>query len=110
MTTSVEVIENWAPLDELAERCGGTRGGPRLTAWPAGRCCSTPAPSDSSTTPALLLALARSVGDRDDVRVVVISEGIGRRLAARRSTEANRRRRLVLLPFQPYEVLAEVLA
>ena len=105
---SVTVVENWAPLDEL------TATG-REAGWAAAHGLAGHTVLLYSGTlglkhnPALLLELARAVGRRDDARVVVISEGRGADWLRSATAEAPEPA-LVLLPFQPYEVLAEVLA
>ena len=108
MPSSVTVIENWAPLDEL------TAAGPS-TGWAAAHGLAGRTVLLYSGTlglkhnPALLLELARAMGRRDDARVVVISEGRGADWLRAATAEAPEPA-LVLLPFQPYDVLAEVLA
>jgi colanic acid biosynthesis glycosyl transferase WcaI len=101
--SKIEVIENWAPLDELPTR-------PRHNYW------SKQNDLDSHTVflycgtlglkhrPDLLYSLAKELGSEH--RVVVISEGVGREYLERMPRLEN----LILLDFQPYVKLPEVLA
>src|SRR5262249_55634342 len=54
--------------------------------------------------PGLLLALAKRFADRPDARVVVISEGLGADWLRAHAAEAPN---LAILPYQPFERLAE---
>jgi glycosyltransferase involved in cell wall biosynthesis len=100
----VEVIENWAPLDELAAR-------PRDNDWARAQGLAGKLVFLYSGTlglkhnPTLLLRLAERFRNNAAVRVVVISEGLGadwlRDNAAGLSS-------LILLPYQPFEKLPEV--
>jgi glycosyltransferase involved in cell wall biosynthesis len=105
--SAIVVIENWAPLDELASA--------RPTGWAdehglAGRTLLLYSGTlGLKHNPSVLLELARRLGDRDDARVVVISEGLGAEWL-RTENEADPTPGLVLLPFQSYEVLPEVMA
>jgi glycosyltransferase involved in cell wall biosynthesis len=97
----VHVIENWAPVDELPLR-------PRDNAWARGHGLDGKAVLLYSGTlglkhdPGLLLELATSL---PDVTVVVASEGLGADWLRERPRE-----NLVLLGFQPYAELPDVLA
>jgi colanic acid biosynthesis glycosyl transferase WcaI len=104
----LHVVENWAPLAELPVL-------PRRNEWAWEHGLGNKRVLLSSGTlgvkhnPELLLLLARHFRFQSDVVVVVISEGVGADLlteAVAREGFAN----LVLLGFQPYERLAEVLA
>jgi colanic acid biosynthesis glycosyl transferase WcaI len=104
----IAVIENWAPLAELPER-------PRDNAWARDfglvdkRVLLYSGTLGLKHNPELLLSLARRFKSKSDVRVVVISEGSGAELLA----EAKRSEQLdalVLLPFQPFERLPDVMA
>lgn len=102
----LHVIENWAPLDELRAR-------PRDNAWARQHGLADRLVFLYSGTlglkhnPDLLLQLARRFAGRSDIRVVVVSEGLGADwLRERRGEIAN----LVLLPYQPFERLPEVVA
>ncbi len=101
-------IENWAPLDEVAP-------GPRATAWRAAHGLGEAFVFLYAGTlglkhnPALLAQLARSFADRPQVRIVVVSEGRGRQWLEE-AKAAGGLDNLLLLDFQPYERLGEVLA
>ncbi len=98
------VIENWAPLPDLPVR-------PRDNAWAREHGLTDKLVFLYSGTlglkhnPALLLGLARRFRDRPDVRVVVVSEGLGADWLRARAAEAPN---LVLLPYQSFERLPEV--
>jgi colanic acid biosynthesis glycosyl transferase WcaI len=101
----VEVIENWAPLDELPEL-------PRDNAWSTEHGLDgTPVFLYSGTLgfkhdPGLLLELARWARGRGAL-VVVVSEGPGADWLAEHGADEPALR---LLPYQPYERFPEVLA
>ena len=103
----VSVIENWAPLDEVPVR-------PRDNAWAARhgllgkRVLLYSGTLGMKHNPELLVRLAAHVHRWDDVRVVVISEGTAAAWLSERKRElalAN----LLLLPFQPFDEVPEVL-
>ena len=102
----IHVIENWAPLDGLPYR-------PRDNAWAREHGLSDKLVFLYSGTlglkhnPDLLLRLARRFAKRADIRVVVVSEGLGADWLRERAAEAPN---LLLLPYQPFERLAEVTA
>jgi colanic acid biosynthesis glycosyl transferase WcaI len=103
----VEVIPNWAPLDELLPTT-------RDNAWAAEHGISVQQTLVYSGTlglkhnPALLVGLADQVRRRGvDVRLVVVSEGPA--MDVLRDEAARLGVPLTLLPFQPYERLPEVL-
>ncbi|HUR23450.1 MAG TPA: FkbM family methyltransferase [Acidimicrobiales bacterium] len=103
----VQVIENWAPLDEMpvVDRRNGWSDEHGLTEKTVLLYAGT---LGKKHNPDLLLRLARHFERRDDVCVVVISEGVGSQWLAQKASEegvAN----LLVLPFQPYERLPEVL-
>lgn len=102
------VIENWAPLDELTPQ-------PKDNEWSRAHGLSDrPVLMYSGTlglkhNPGVLLALAERLRSVGDARVAVVSEGKGAEWLSR---EVARRdlANVVLLPFQPYELLPQVLA
>ena len=102
----VHVVENWAPLDELPQR-------PRDNAWAREHGLADKLVFLYSGTlglkhnPDLLLQLARRFAGRPEIRVVVVSEGLGADWLRQRAAEAPN---LVLLPYQPFEILPEVIA
>lgn len=104
----VAVIENWAPLDEMPLR-------PRRNEW-----AGTHGLSDAFVflyagtlglkhDPELLVQLAISARQDDAVRVVVVSEGAGADFCRTRARQEHLRN-LIVLPFQPYQLLPDVLA
>ena len=101
------VIHNWAPLDELPPR-------PRRNPWAErhglalGRNVIYTGNLGFKHNPGLLLDLARNLPDRN-TRLIVVSEGIGADWLATRK-RALGLDGLVLLPFQPYAELADVMA
>lgn len=104
----VAVMPLWAPLEELPLR-------PKDNPWSQRHGLATGLNIVYSGTlgtkhnPSLLVEIARRYRARDDVRVVVISEGPGARyLAGEKATHGLDN--LVLLPFQPFEELPDVLA
>jgi glycosyltransferase involved in cell wall biosynthesis len=104
--THVHVIENWAPFDELPQR-------PRDNAWAKQHDLIGKLVFLYSGTlglkhnPDLLLRLAKHFADRPEIRVVVVSEGLGADWLRARAAEV---RNLTLLPYQPFERLPEVIA
>jgi colanic acid biosynthesis glycosyl transferase WcaI len=103
--TRIDVIENWAPLDELPEL-------PRENAWAREHDLEGAFVFLYSGTlgfkhdPALLLELARWARGSGAV-VVVVSEGPGADWLAQHGGDEPALR---LLPYQPYERFPEVLA
>jgi len=101
----IHVVENWAPFDELPAMSRDNR-------WAAEHGLLGKTVLLYSGTlglkhnPDLLLQLAHHFRVRPEVRVVVVSEGLGANyLKARRGGLDN----LMLLPFQPYDRFPEVL-
>jgi glycosyltransferase involved in cell wall biosynthesis len=104
----VAVIENWAALDELPQR-------PRVNRWATAhgladkRVLLYAGTMGLKHDPELLCHLARHFRDVADIRVVVVSEGIGAdHLTRVKAAEALDN--LVVLPFQPYEALPDLVA
>lgn len=103
----VHVIENWAPLDEVAPT-------PKENAWARehgtdGKFCFMYSGTlGMKHRPELLLALARSLEARNDARLVVIAGGAGAEWL-RANAQGVRPGVLTLLPFQPYNRISEVL-
>ncbi len=104
----VTTIENWAPLAELSPL-------PHDNAWAEEHDLGGALVILYSGTlglkhnPELLVQLAVRTADRSDVRVVVISEGLGAEYLAQAKRD-HHLDHLLLLPFQPYDRLAEVLS
>jgi glycosyltransferase involved in cell wall biosynthesis len=104
----VAVIENWAALDELPQR-------PRQNGWARAhgladaRVLLYAGTMGLKHDPELLCHLARRFRAVPDVRVVVVSEGLGAEHLLRvKAAEALDN--LLVLPFQPYDALPEVIA
>ncbi len=104
------VVENWAGLEEIEP-------GPRHNDWSAAHGLDGSVVVLYAGTlglkhnPNLLLQLAVRFGGNEelDVRVVVISEGLGADWLATRKRDLGLDN-LVLLPFQPYDQLSATLA
>jgi glycosyltransferase involved in cell wall biosynthesis len=102
------VIENWASLDDLPERN-------KDNAWSRAHALQDKFVFLYSGTmglkhsPQTLAALARKFKGRPDVKIVLVSEGIGRDFLAdcKRNEGLDN---LLLLDFQPYVQLPDVLA
>jgi glycosyltransferase involved in cell wall biosynthesis len=103
----MHLIENWAALTDLPQR-------PLDNPWREAQGLTGKFVFLYSGTlglkhnPALLVELAKDYRDRSDVAVVVVTEGIGREYLAQRK-EAEKLDNLVLLPFQDYDVLPDVI-
>jgi colanic acid biosynthesis glycosyl transferase WcaI len=99
----ITVLENWAPLDEMDSL-------PRDNAWSERNGLTGQTVFLYSGTlglkhrPDLIYALAQSLGD--SCKVVVITEGVGREYLQKQPKLNN----LVLLGFQPYHEVPQVLA
>ncbi|MHB8635215.1 MAG: glycosyltransferase family 4 protein [Fimbriimonadaceae bacterium] len=100
----LRVIENWAPLDDVSPQ-------PKVNPWSESHCLDKgfafvySGAMGMKHNPELLVRLAKTFADDVDVRIVVISEGIGAEwLKVQR--EAQRLENLILLPFQPYADLS----
>lgn len=103
----ISVIPNWASLDEVAMR-------PHDNAWARSRgllgrfvylYAGTLAMKHN---PEAIWALAEHTRERPDVAVVVISEGPGADYLRRKQTAENLPN-LVILPFQPFAEMSDVL-
>jgi len=103
----VSVIENWAPLDELP-MCSADNAWASEHGLTNKRVLLYSGTLGLKHNPDLLLALARRFRDERDVRVVIVSEGesAAALAVAKRVEQLNT---LVLLPFQPYARLPEVM-
>jgi glycosyltransferase involved in cell wall biosynthesis len=102
----IDVVENWAPREDLPPQ-------PRDNPWARAHGLADKLVFLYSGTiglkhdPGLLLAAAERFRDRPDIRVVVVSEGIGADwLRANGAGLPN----LVLLPFQDFATLPQVVA
>lgn len=104
----LHVIENWAPLDGLPQR-------DRYNDWAVAHGLAATRNLLYSGTlglkhnPALLVALAQEFRAVEDIRIVVVTEGIGHDVLAAEKARLGLDN-LILLGFQPYEVLPDVIA
>jgi glycosyltransferase involved in cell wall biosynthesis len=102
----IDVVENWAAREDLPPA-------PRDNAWAREHVLVDRLIFLYAGTlglkhdPGLLLSLARGFADRDDIRVVVVSEGIGADWLRANGADA---RNLLMLPFQAFETLPQVIA
>jgi len=105
---NVEVVPLWPPLDELpvlpknnewSRKNGFDQTLNLIYAGTLG----------SKHNPETLVKLAERFRQRGDVRVIVISEGAGIRYLQKRKTETGLQN-LLLMPYQPYDSLPQVLA
>jgi len=104
----IEVVPLWPPLDELPvlpkqNDWSRSHGFDRTTNLIYAGTLGT------KHNPETLVRLAERFLPRKDVRVIVISEGSGIRYLHKRKTETGYEN-LVLMPYQPYEQLPQVLA
>jgi colanic acid biosynthesis glycosyl transferase WcaI len=101
------VIRNWTPLEELPVR-------PKQNEWAQqhgleGKFCFLYAGTlGLKHNPQLLLQLALNFEQNSDVRVVVISEGLGADWL-REQKQAHNLSNLLLLDFQPFERMPDIL-
>jgi len=106
--SKVTVIENWAPIDEIPVL-------PKDNAWSREHHLQDkPVIMYTGTlglkhNPEILAHLAESLADIHDLKVVVCSEGIGAEYL-REQKVARNLDNLVILGFQPFERLPEVMA
>lgn len=104
----VTVIENWAPLDELPMM-------PRANEWSHEYslddkfCFLYSGTLGMKHNPELLLQLAMHFKDKANIRLIVISEGLGAEFLKKQKAQYSLDN-LVLIEYQPFEVLPSVLA
>ena len=104
----VSTVENWAPLEELPTRARDNDFArqhglnDKLVFMYSGTL-------GLKHNPGLLLGIAERYRDDPRVRVVVISEGLGASWLAERR-QAERLDNLLLLPFQPFSRMPDMLA
>ncbi len=103
----IHVIENWGPIDEVPVR-------PKFNPWSQAMGLDQTFNFIYSGTlgmkhdPQILLRLAQAMDGRPAVRVVVITEGIGRRWLEREKAALGLER-LLLLDFQPFASVPDVM-
>lgn len=102
------VIPNWAPLEELPV-CSKENEWALSQTFADKFCFLYSGTLGMKHNPALLVALAQKYATHPDVRVVVISEGMGADWL-REQKIALQLENLILLPYQPFAQLPAVLA
>lgn len=105
---AVHVVENWAPLDEMPTRSQDNQWS-RAHGLADKKCFLYAGTLGMKHNPDLLLQLARHYRDDDDVRVVVVSQGLGADWLDEKKREYGLEN-LLLLGFQPFEYMPDVLA
>jgi glycosyltransferase involved in cell wall biosynthesis len=104
----ITVIPNWGPLEELAVK-------PKQNSWSKKQALSETFNFLYAGTlgfkhnPARLVELCIAFQDQEAIRIVTVSEGIGAAWLAEQK-EKHELSNLVILPFQPYQTFANVLA
>lgn len=104
----IHVIENWAPLDEVPPMSKNNDWS-RKHELDDKFCFLYSGTLGLKHNPDLLLKLAVHFKDNDKVRVVVVSEGLGADWLKEKKARMNLNN-LLLLEYQPYETLPNVLA
>ena len=104
----VQLVENWAPLDEV-------RPQPKANAWASEHgvadkfCFVYSGTLGMKHRPELLLGLAKHLQSRGDARLVVVAGGAGADWLAEHQNEVKAGV-MQLLPFQPYAIVPQVMA
>ncbi len=107
-TSKISVVPNWAPIEKLPVL-------PKRNQWSKKHgiadkfCFLYTGTLGMKHNPDLLLQLALHYREDDAVRIVVISEGIGADWL-RQERRKHRLNNLLLLPYQPFTSLPEVIA
>lgn len=102
------VIPNWAPLEELSERTKENR-------WSGKHGIDRKIVILYSGTlgmkhnPEILVKIAQHFEEREDIAIVVVSEGLGAKFLWKRKKELSLHN-LYLMDFQPFEDLPDVLS
>lgn len=103
----IEVMPLWAPLAEMSLREKDNPWSRRLGVSDTINIVYS-GTLGLKHNPSALSDLALKYKDRDDIRVIVISEGMGASFLAK-AKEEHGLQNLLLLPFQPFEDLPDVL-
>ncbi|HEV2474212.1 MAG TPA: glycosyltransferase family 4 protein [Chthonomonadales bacterium] len=103
----VHVIENWAPLADMPLRTRKNGWSDRYGLSDC-TCFIYSGTLGMKHNPDLLLQLALKLRERSDVKVVVVSEGPGAQWLKLRKVE-RKLENLLILPFQPFAELPDVL-
>ena len=107
-TEKIHVIHNWAPLEDVPLL-------PRSNSWAEKHgllnktCILYSGTLGMKHNPGLLLQLAVRFKEKENVRIVVISEGLGADFLNKKKQELMLKN-LILMGFQPFETLPSVLA
>ncbi len=104
----IHVVENWAPLDEIAP-VDADNPWARRHSLVGKKVVMYSGTLGLKHNPMLILRLAIRLRPRDDVAVVVVSGGLGAEWLRQEKT-AHGLDNLILLPFQPYHRMSEVLS
>lgn len=102
----VHVVQNWAPLDEIPVRERPNQWSKRHDIADDQTVFLYAGTLGLKHEPSILLELGQAFAHRDDVRVIVASEGIGANWLAERNGTGGP---LELLPFQDYADLPDML-
>jgi len=103
----ISVIENWAPIDEIVLRTKNNSWSKR-NGLTDKFCFLYSGTLGLKHNPDLLIALAKHFQGNSKIRIVVVSEGIGADYLSNEK-ESQDLGNLVLLPWQPFELLSDVL-
>src|SRR5262249_34480678 len=104
----IAVIENWAPVDDIPVL-------PKANAWSRAMGLTDTVvylysgPLGLKHEADSLMRLADHFRERSDVKIVLVSQGSGAEAVSTQAT-ARQLSNILVLPFQPYETLPEVLA
>jgi colanic acid biosynthesis glycosyl transferase WcaI len=102
------VIENWAPLEEISPQLRNTAFS-QEQGLDGKFCFMYSGTLGMKHKPELLLELAKQFAQREDVVTVVIAQGAGADWL-RKNADQSSLKSLKILPFQPYQRHAEILA
>lgn len=106
--TAITVVENWGALDEMPV-CRKDNAWARAQGLADARVLMYTGTLAMKHNPQRLRELAMRYRDREDVRVVIVSEGPSADYL-QRCRQRDALPNLVVLPFQPFAVMPEVLA
>ncbi len=108
VSDKIRVLHNWAPLEDIP--CL-----PKSNAWSRRHsihdkfCFVYTGTLGMKHNPGMLVELARAMAPETDVRVVVVTEGLGAEFLQEQK-ERHRLDNLIILPFQPFGEMPSVLA
>lgn len=104
---NITVIPNWSPIEEIPVE-KKENDWSRALQLNNKFCFIYTGTLGLKHNPQLLLDLAISFQQNDEVRIVVISEGLGAEFLCKKKNELHLET-LILLPFQPFDVLSKVM-